>query len=166
MSEVSDAATVRLLLADYAAVDAASKLNVIGGGLTLVGFNPEPGLTAPFAVVASVGVPPGLYGAECSVEIILEDSSGEPVSLPGPTGETQTMRVGQAITFERPTFPVAHVPQGVMGARVQWVLAFSTGLPLAVGQRYVWRVKIDHDTRDDWIEEFFVPGPAPGPVIG
>jgi len=166
VSDVFEGATVRLLLADYAAVDAAGKLNVIGGGITLVGFNPQAGLTAPFAVVVSVSVPPELYGAECSVEIVLEDDGGGAVSLPGPAGEVQSIRVGQAVIFERPVFNGSHVPQGAIRARTHWVMAFSTGLPLAIGQRYVWRVRIDHETRPDWTEEFFVPGPMPGPVFG
>ncbi|MEP6697972.1 MAG: hypothetical protein ABJA34_14005 [Pseudonocardiales bacterium] len=166
MSEVSDAAVVRLFLADYAAVDAASKLNMIGGGLSLIGFNPGTSLSAPFSLVATVSVPPALYGAECSVEIILEDAAGVLVSLPGPTGETQTMRVGQAVTFQRPIFPAASVPENLVDARVQWVLNFAAGLPLPVGNRYIWRIRIDHETRPDWVEAFFVPGPPPGPVIG
>ncbi len=166
MSDVSDAALVRILLADYAAVDVGNKINVVGGGLTLVGFNQGSGLTAPFTVVVSVMVPPRLYGAECAVEIVLEDSAREPVSLPGPTGDAQVMRVGQAVTFERPSFPGAYIPQATVGAKVQWVLGFNTGLPLPIGQRYVWRVRIDHETNDDWVEEFFVPGPPPGPVLG
>ena len=161
MSEVSDAATVRLLLADFAAADPQNKLNIIGGGLTLVGFNPQVGLTVPFGLAVSVGVPSKLYDAEASVEIILEDAVGDPVTVPAPVGPPQPMRVGQAITFEKPSFPGVHVPSGLMGARMQWVLGFNTGLPLPPGQRYVWRVKIDHDTRDDWTEEFYVPGPKP-----
>jgi hypothetical protein len=171
VSEVSDTATVRLLIADYASVDAARKLNVIGGGLTLIGQPDQisagvpSGFTAPFALVVSVTVKPTLYRSECSIEVALEDSKGELVKLPGPAGEPQKMRIAQNSVFEEPNFP-AGVPRGLLRARTLFVLMFSNGLPLAIGQRYVWRVTIDHDTRDDWTEEFFVPGPPPGLVIG
>jgi hypothetical protein len=165
VSEVADEATVRLLIADYAAADAAGKLNVIGGGITALGHVPNTGQTAPFALAVWVSVPPKHYNVECSVEIVLEDSTGNPVSLPGPTGAAQVMRVGQAVRFEEPTSPPG-IPRHTLRSRTQWVLAFATGLPLPVGQRYAWRVKIDHQTREDWIEEFVLPGPVPGPVIG
>lgn len=165
MSEVADAATVRLLIADYASVDAAGKLNVIGGGIAALGFLPNVGQTSPFALVVWITVPPEHYNADCAVEIVLEDSAGNPVSLPGPVGEAQVVRVGQAVRFEEPKL-LPGVPRYTLRSRTQWVLAFSTGLPLPVGQRYVWRAKIDHQTRDDWTEEFVLPGLTPGPVLG
>lgn len=165
MSDVSEVASVRILLADYAASDAASKLNVIGGGVTVLGFVPAMNQTAPFTVVVTVSVPPSHYNHECALELVLEDALGNPVSLPGPTGEAQIMRVGQLIKFEEPKTQTG-IPRGSLRSRHQWVLGFSIGLPLALGQRYIWRVKIDHETRDDWTEEFFLPGPNPGLVVG
>lgn len=171
MSDVSDTATVRLLIADYASVDVAGKLNVIGGGLTVIGQADRvgpggpTGFTAPFGLVVSVGVGPTLYRSECALEVALEDSKGEVVELPGPAGQPQKMRIAQNVVFEEPNLP-AGVPRSSLRARSLLVLMFNGGLPLAIGQRYVWRVRIDHDTRDDWTEEFSVPGPPPGPVIG
>jgi hypothetical protein len=171
VSRVSDAAIVRLFLADYASAE-AGKLNMIGGGLGLIGNASQVsdgaplGFTAPFVVVVSVAVPPELYGAECAVEVALEDSMGAPVSLPGPIGESQVMRVAQNVTFSEALFPGTPVPKMTLRARMQWLLTFNAGLPLSIGQRYVWRIRIDGDTRDEWTEEFFVPGPAAGPVFG
>jgi hypothetical protein len=165
VSEVADDATVRLLVADYASADVGGKLNVIGGGIAVLGHVPTAGQTAPFALVVWITVPPRHYNAECAVEIVLEDASGNPISLPGPTGQAQVMRVGQAVRFEEPKL-LPGVARHVLRSRTQYVLAFPTGLPLPVGQQYVWRVKIDHQTRDDWTEQFVVPGPVPGPVIG
>src|ERR1022692_4022310 len=34
--------------------------------------------------------------------------------------------------------------------------AGQAGLPIAAGQRYLWRLKIDGEGRDDWTEEFVV----------
>jgi hypothetical protein len=166
VSEVSEAAAVRLLLADYAAADPQGKLNVVGGGISVVGFNGQAGLTTPFSLVVSITVPPGLSTAECAVEMVLENAAGDLVTVPDPAGQAQPMRIGQAVAFEKPTFPGAFVPAGLMGARTQWVLNFNSGLPLATGQRYSWRVRIDHETHDDWAEHFIVPGPMPGPVLG
>jgi hypothetical protein len=166
VSEVSGDAAVQVLVADYAAVDSAGKINIIGGGLNSIGYVPNMGQTAPFAVVVRISVPPKHYNAECSVEILLEDSAGNAVQLPGPTGEAQVVRVGQAVRFEEPILPGISVPRHVLRSRQQWVLAFNTGLPLTLGQRYVWRVKIDTETREDWTEEVFVPGQAAGPIFG
>lgn len=60
MSEVSTDATARLLIADYAAVDAAGKLNIIGGGVSVLGYVQQAGSTSPFALVVSISVPPKL----------------------------------------------------------------------------------------------------------
>lgn len=165
MSEVAGDATVRLLIADFAKVDDAGKLNVIGGGVTALGYVHELGATAAFAVVMSVTVPARHVNAECSAELVLEDSAGNPVSLPGPAGEGQLMRIGQAIQFVEPR-SLPGIPRLELPIRQQWVVAFANGLPLSVGQRYVWRVKIDHETRDWWTEEFFVLGARQGPVLG
>jgi hypothetical protein len=167
VSDVSDVAAVSLMIADYAVVDAAGKLNIIGGGVSTLGYVANVGLTAPFALIAAVSVPPGHYNAECSLEIILEDASGAPVALPGPSGEAQVMRIGQAVRFDEPrSQPGVIVPRHVLPSRQQWVLAFNTGLPLPLGQKYAWRVKIDTETRHEWAEPFFVPGHAAGPVLG
>ncbi len=169
MSEVSDAAIVHLLLADYAVSDPQGKLNVTGGGLTWLGRNPATGLTVMFALVASVEVPPPYYGAEASIEILLEDSAGNLVTLPEPAPglPQQPMRVGQVVRFEEPRFPpMAAVPSRYITGRWQWVLLFSTGLPLMEGQGYAWRVRIDNETQDDWTHKFVVLGQAQGPVIG
>ncbi len=75
------------------------------------------------------------------------------------------MRIGQAVRFDEPKL-LPGVERRILRARTQWVLGFSTGLPLSTGQRYVWRVKIDTASREEWTEEFVLPGPVPGPVIG
>lgn len=167
MSEIADTAVVRIFIADYAASDSANKLNIIGGGVNTVGIDPGTGQTAPFSLVVSVAVPAAHYNEESAVELVLEGASGEVVSLPGPSGEGQLMRIAQAVKFEEPRFPPGiHVPRKTVRARSQWVINFAAGLPLAVGQKYVWRVKIDTHSHDDWTEEVYVPGPVPGPVLG
>lgn len=164
MSEVSDAAIVTILLADYAAVDTAGKLNVIGGGVTIIGLS-NTGATSPFSLVVTITVPPPLYNAECAIEVQLEDPAGEIVSLPG-SATPQLMRIGQSITFDEPNHKGVPVPRRTLRSRQQFVVNFAAGLPLTLGQKYTWRVKIDSASRDSWTEEFFVPGPVPGSVLG
>ncbi len=169
MSDVSDAAVVRLFLADYAAADPTGKVHVIGGGVTGVGLNPATRTTSPFALFVSVAVPPQLYYAECAVEIVLQDSAQNLVSVPGPAPgmPDQPLRVGQAVRFEEPRFPQpVNIPARFLYARTQWALSFATGLPLTPGEGYVWRVNVDNDSRDDWTERFVVIGQPAGPVIG
>lgn len=166
MSDVGDSATVNLIVADYAAVDAARKLNVIGGGATLLGFDPAQGVTSPFAVAVDIFVPPRHYNAEFSFELALLDEVGELVELPGPAGP-QKMRVGQAMKAAEPQFPPnVHIPRGWLPAKVQFVINLANGLPLAAGRGYRWQVRIDGESRPGWSYELFVPGPPPGPVIG
>ncbi|HUY50811.1 MAG TPA: hypothetical protein VMV92_34735 [Streptosporangiaceae bacterium] len=158
-----------MLIADYAVADAAGKVNVIGGGLTGLGRNPSTGLTPPFALFVSVSVPPHLYNAECSVEIILEDAGGTLVALPGlaPGLPPQPVRVGQAVRFSEPRFPQpVNAPARFLPARTQWAMSFSPGLPLAEGQGYMWRVKIDDEANEEWTERFVVLGNVAGPVLG
>lgn len=166
MSEVSDSAAVRILVADYIAIDGLGKLNVIGGNITAVGLIPLTGLTAPFGISVHVSVPPNLYNSETALEVLLEDSSGNPMQIPGPTGETQILRIAQNVTLEEKNLSQIGVPRKTLWASFQWALMFGAGLPLPVGQRYVWRVKLDHATQPAWASEIFVPGAPPGPVLG
>jgi hypothetical protein len=152
-----------MLVADYAQAE-AGKLNIVGGGVTVVGRAPNIGLTAPFSLVVSLEVPPDQYGAECAVEIILEDASGDVVTVPGaaPGDERQpVVRVSQTARFDGPK-PTPHLKfpeqyqQGFLPSRVYVVIGFSSGLPLASGEAYLWRVTVDGQTRDEWTARFVV----------
>ena len=92
MSEGSSAASGTILIADFVNVDAAGKVNIIGGGIQYLGFDPENELTAPFAVFVNVTVNiPSLEDTMASVEVLLVDTDGQPVSIHGPDG-SNTMR--------------------------------------------------------------------------
>jgi len=172
VSEVSEDAIVRILIADYASTDAAGKLNLIGGGLAVIGvqgpqLGGSEGNTAPFGLFVSLAVGPRLYGSECAAELILEDESDQVVAVPTPDSKgSQPMRIAQNIVFEEPNLPRGspRVPRNVLPAKVQWVLMFPGGLTLTPGTAFHWRVKIDHESRPDWVEQFFVPA-APGPIV-
>jgi hypothetical protein len=163
VSEVSDSAAVGLILADYVATDAGGKIYVAGGAITVFPRQPT-GLTLPMALAVLVTVPPAFYGAEAAVEILLEREDGTLVEVGDPP---QAMRIGQAVRFDEPQ--VTNFQRGRMPARVQFIYSFNNGLPLESGSLYRWRVRIDHESPDDWTEAFAVvgpPPPPPGPVFG
>lgn len=169
MSAVSDAAVVRITIADYVANDASGKLNMIGGGLSVIGVPTVKDATeatttntAPFGIAVSVAVDPDHYGATCDVQIVLEDLDGHPVQLsaggPMKDDDLTTVHVREEIRFPTPAFAEQlRVPEGAVRARWAGAVMFPAGLPLPPDNTYVWRVLIDSETRTDWTEPFFVP---------
>lgn len=167
MSEIARQATVELALADFAVSDPAGKVNVIGAGIAVVGFDPAQGLSSRFSLWISIHVPTKLCPAEFPVEVALVDAMGELVTLPGPAdGTSQPLRIAQVVNVERPHAQLAAATRDHIGSRVEIVLDFSNGLPLAVGGTYEWRVRIDGDDTRTWSYPFAVTGPGQGPVIG
>lgn len=165
MSDAADAAIVRILLADYANADPANKLNIIGAGISLLGFVPSTNATVPHAVVASISFPPKFVGESPAIELALERDDGSLIQMPG-TGERQFLRVGQALALKPAVVQNADVPPNTVRPSQQFVMYFASGLPLEPNRLYTWRVKIDHDTRDEWTETFYVVTAAPTAVLG
>ena len=161
MSELSDSAQARVLLGDFASVDPAGKITVIGAGWTVTGVG-QLGGTAPNAVMAFIDVPSKFYGDSCSVELALFDDTGTPVNMPG----QGAIRAAQIAKIERPSVPGAPSLPPDFPSRIQILMNFPVGLPLAAGQRYTWRLQIDGNSRPDWEAYFYVLGPPPSPVIG
>lgn len=151
-----------IILADFVNIDAGGKVNVLGGGVTLLGWTGQ--LTTPFAIFVRLSTPRPIHDAP-AVEILLADASGNPVMVPsGPDGESQAMRIAQNVEFSAPAVPGVHIPPGAIASTAQIVLNFGNGLPLKPGHSYTWRVQIDHDVIAS--ESFYIPtGPAM-PVIG
>lgn len=163
MSDLSERVRGFVLLADFVNNDAAGKVNVVGGGLSLIGFDPATGQSAPFAVLAHLTC--AIPGTEtAAVELLLADSSGNVVMLPTPTGESQAMRVAQNVQFQPPVAPGVVLPAGALGATAQIIMHFLAGLPLRLGESYTWRLQVDHEPVAS--TSFFIPGPPQGPVIG
>ena len=164
---VFEDARVLLFVADYAGVDAAQKINAIGAAFTLTGLQPQSGLTPPQHVVVVIDVPVTYVGTDFAVAIELRrDDIDQAVTVPGPAGQPEAMRIQQIVRPERP-----HVPQGAqmpsgLYARIQYVLAFPTGLQLQPGVTYRWRVEIEGQTKPGWDTVFHVLAPAPGPIFG
>jgi hypothetical protein len=170
VSPLSDAATVNLLLADYAAADPTGKLNIIGGGVTMVGRLPNAPATAPFFLGVLLSAPAAYYGAECLVEIRLEDKAGNLVTLPAASHglSTTPLAISQTAKFTVPT-PPPHLRlpdsslQDYLHGRVQLIVAFPNGLPLTAGEGYSWSVRVDEQARPDWTLEFVVLEQIPTP---
>ena len=168
VSEVYEKASVSLILADFAVADQLGKLQMVGGGLQLIGRDHGTGVSAAFAVVVSLTFPPALFNEQYAFEVVLEDTAGNPLELaesaavPG----SRVMRFGQTLQIEEPNFRGSGVPRRSLPTRSHVVLYFNTGLPLPPGRVLVWRARIDGESRPDWTVPFFVPAPPPAPVLG
>jgi hypothetical protein len=162
---IFDEAHAFLLLADYIGVDAAGKLNALGAGFAVSGIQPN-GLTAPMYLAAVIEIPSKFAGQELSASLELRDEeTGSAVQLTGPSGQLEALRIQQVVKVERPALPGVYIPER-MFCRVQLNVGFQTGLPLAPGHFYEWRLEIDGQHRKGWHVSFFVLGPPPGPVFG
>ncbi|TKV60516.1 hypothetical protein FDO65_02060 [Nakamurella flava] len=170
MSEVFEQASVSLILADFAVADQLGKLQMVGGGLQIIGRDHTTGMSAAFALVVSLSFPPTLVNEQYAFEVVLENAAGLPVQLddvtPTEVSPARVMRFGQTLQIEEPNFRGSGVPRRALPTRSQVVLYFNTGLPLPSGQVLVWRARIDGESRPDWTVPFFVPAPPPAPVLG
>jgi len=168
MSEVFEKAAVSLIMADFAVADQLGKLQMVGGGLQLIGRDHNTGVSAAFALVVSLSFPPVLFNEQYAFEVVLEDTAGSPLELaesaavPG----SRVMRFGQTLQIEEPNFRGSGVPRRALPTRSHVVLYFNTGLPLPPGRVLVWRARIDGESKPDWTVPFFVPAPPPAPVLG
>jgi hypothetical protein len=164
MSEASESAHVRLFLADYAVADAAGKITLVGGGISIVGINPATGTTAPFAAIAVVSFDPKHIGETPAVELGLEDEHGRLVVFEGPN---TPLRIATAEKLSPPALPHGvHVPNDAVRPKTQTLMQFQNGLPLQPGNGYLWRVWVDQDTRPEWTETLYVATASPGAVFG
>jgi hypothetical protein len=166
MSVFQDA-RVLVFIADYAGADAAQKINAIGAAFTLTGIQPQTGLTPPQHVVVVIDVPTKYVGTDFSFAIELRrDDLNQAVTVPGPAGQPEAMRIQQIVRPEKPQVPPgAQTPSG-LDARIQYVLAFPTGLQLPPGVTYRWRIEIEGQTKPGWDSVFHVLAPSPAPVFG
>lgn len=163
MSEAAESAHVRIILADYAAADDTGKLNIVGGGISIVGINPQTQATPAISVVATVSFDPAFIGESPAVELQLEDEHGEIFVMPG--DPPQKLRAGVSSEVKSSGVAGLTVPGNAVRPKSQIVMQFMNGLPLKPGHTYRWRVKVDHMTRDEWTESLYVPTVAIGPTL-
>src|ERR1700712_1546625 len=168
MSEVFERASVSLILADYAVADQLGKLQMVGGGLQIIGRDHSTGVSSAFALVVSLDFPAEVFNEQYAFEVVLEDTGGAPLELPSPPAGaiSPVVRFGQTLQVEEPNFRGSGVPRRALPARSHVVLYFNSGLPLPAGQVLVGRPRIDGESREEWTVPFFVPGPPPPPVLG
>jgi hypothetical protein len=162
MSDASDSAHVRIVIADYAVADPTGKLTMVGAGIGITGINPATGQTAPLAVVAIIDFDPKFIGESPAVELALETSEGQLVALPGQPGP---LRVGTSEKLNPTLLPGANVPNHAVRPKATILMMFQNGLPLTAGTGYLWRVRVDQDTRPEWTETIYVPTASAGPVL-
>jgi hypothetical protein len=160
VTEISENARVIVLLADFANQDPANKINLLGAHWNITGVQPN-GATFPQAVVIFVELPPRFKGKDFTLSVALLDEAGNPVDEPSPTGERQPLRLQQAFRLEQPGLPEADMPPDVP-ARIQAVLNFPIGIPLATNKQYRWHVEIDDTAKPEWDANFYVVGPPSG----
>lgn len=153
-----------MLLADYAAVDAAQKINMLGLGWQVTGLQAT-GYSPGHTVVVLISVPSGYVGESFALSLSLRDSTNEIVQLPGPAGALQPFRLQQLAKVERPNVAGVHLPADLPG-HIQLVLNLPQGLPLPAGRLYRWVLEIDGNTNPQWETGFFVAGPPPPTVLG
>ncbi|MGH3447704.1 MAG: hypothetical protein ACRDP4_08790 [Nocardioidaceae bacterium] len=163
MSEIAEHARVSITLADYARID-NGKADILGAGWQVIGIGQQ-GTTNPLAVVVGIATPPSHYGQEYAMELtLIDDETGE-VAVPAASG-SGSLRIGQTVVADAPTFPNQYVPPKTIWARHQLVANFSSGISLVAGKTYTWQVRIDGDNDHTWGVTFHVAGPPPGPVVG
>lgn len=162
MSEVGDSARVTIVVADYATANDDGKFTIVGAGITLVGFDSKvTNRTAPMSVVAIATFDPEFVGKSPIVELTLETMDGVVVEMP-PGGDTPD---AAPLPLHIKSGPEPLVPTRLAGLqlpdeafrpKMQMLMQFSSGLPLTADQRYLWRVTIDGEKRDEWTESLYV----------
>ncbi|MGB8382996.1 MAG: hypothetical protein WCG47_17400 [Dermatophilaceae bacterium] len=100
MSEAADAAIVRVMLADFANAS-ENKLNIVGGGITMMMFDSNIGATIPHAVIATVAFPPQFVGEAPAVELALEKADGSLECSHAPRAAIPAGRCGGRVEASR-----------------------------------------------------------------
>jgi hypothetical protein len=130
---------VTMLLADAAQV-ADGKLYILGGGLQLIGSNPQ-----PLAIALLLRVPWDRANISHDWQLELLDEDGLPVMH----GDAPVMVAGQFEAGRPPGWPAGTalpVPLGIT----------FHALPVEPGHRYTWRLAIDGNTEPNWQASFGV----------
>lgn len=161
MSELAEVAETDLLMCDFANTDAVGKLNVVGGGIRILGFDPVQGVTARFTVVARVALPGNLTPVDVPLELALHDGLGELIKFGAP--EPQPIRLAQLAKFERPNvIGQPALPAGVPSQN--FMILNIEGLPVQPGQVYAWSLRVDADDQHVRTYRFMVAAPG-GPTV-
>ncbi len=124
---------VTLLLAD-AAQEVGGKLYILGGGWSITGPDPTPS-----ALAIKIEVPWVETNRKHEIILSLLDEDYRPVLI----GDKPVEIRGQ--------FEVGRPPGLPAGIPIDAALAVNISpLPLQAGRRYVWKLSIDEETKEDW----------------
>jgi len=131
-----------ILLCD-AAEAINGKLYILGGGWSVTGPAPTPS-----ALAIKIDVPWTDANRKVPLAVELLTADGLPVSVRDPMGNPQPVMLSLEFEVGRPP-GLAH------GTPLDATVAFGIPpLPLAPGQRYVWRLSIDGETKPHWQAAF------------
>lgn len=142
---------VTMLLAD-AAQAVGGKLYILGGGWSIAG--PEP---TSSAIAIKLEVPWDLANRPHELNLALLDDDGRPVVV-----DSKPIEIHGRFEVGRP----AGMPAGTP---LDAVFAVTIGpMPLETGKRYVWKLTLDGESREDWRVGFTVRRgqPQPGRPFG
>lgn len=137
-----------MMLCDHAQV-AEGKLFISGGGWSLTS-TPTP----PSAVAVQLQVPWGEANRKVKFSLRLVDADGNLVLQPGPTGSMTPLLAEGDIEVGRPP----GMPEGSM-----LDAAFALNMPsllLRPNQQYVWELRLNGATEEDWRLTFRTSQPA------
>jgi hypothetical protein len=143
---------VTLMLADFAqAVN--GKLYIMGGGWSITGPMP-----CASALAIKVEVPWNETNHKHNLKLELMDADYHPVLVPTPAGNAPLVISGD--------FEVGRPPGLIPGSPIDMPFAFNIPpVPLAPGQRYIWKLTIDGTTNDNWQAAFSTRPAQPVPSI-
>lgn len=159
-------AQVAITLADFANADAQGKINVVGAGIRLLGFDPNTGACPPFFLMVNIALPDRYGGTSFALTIELRDvTTGQHFQLPGPTGALEPLRAQQVVPVPHLQVPAQFGQPDDAVVSMNVIMGFPNGLPLQPGHGFEWRIEIDGQSRH-WTYKFHILGPAPGPVFG
>jgi len=141
---------VIIMLADSVQV-ANGKLYMLGGGWSVIGPMPS-----PFAIAIKIEVPWNETNRKHNLKLELLDTEYHPVLVPTPAGNSPLVISGD--------FEVGRPAGIISGSSIDVPLAFNIGaIPLAPGNRFIWKLSIDGKTDDNW-QAVFSTRPAPKAV--
>jgi hypothetical protein len=165
VSDVAEAASAVVLVADFAASDMLGKVNALGLGWHVTRIGPG-GVTPPQSVVALIEVPGSFGSQSMAAELSLLDAADELVTVPGPDGTEQAVRVAQVLQIPPLILNPGEIMPPDLTIRLQVAVNIPVGVQLAPNSMYKWRLALDSKTDPGWEARFWVVGLGPGPVFG
>lgn len=134
-----DPIRVTMMLADHAQA-ADGKLNIIGGGWTMIGPDPT-----PFAIALLIEIPWSLTDQRHTFRLELIDQDGNTLTARSAEGVDEPVALTGDFSVDRPD----GVPPGIPFS-VPVAINMPSPPPIPPGGRYEWRLEINDRTHMDW----------------